>query len=133
EGIDEEQIFLLKLDAPATPRSVETNAHCVVEGIEERIPREVLTGNSRATVLNERSSLGYQYFRLLWKSGEVTHERIRHDDLDQREELISVVRCKRRLPPAVQMRLQWSAGIETETGVATTEDQQLAFKVRSAF
>jgi uncharacterized protein YfaS (alpha-2-macroglobulin family) len=133
EGIDEEQVFLLKLDAPATPRSIEANAHCVVDGIEERVPLEVLTGNARSAVLNERSSLGYQYFRLLWKSGEVTHARIRHDDLAEREERISVVRCKRRLPPAVQMRLQWSAGIETQTGVATTEDQQLAFKVRPAF
>jgi uncharacterized protein YfaS (alpha-2-macroglobulin family) len=133
EGIDEEQVFLLKLAAPATTQTIEASAHCLVEGIEERIPVEVLTGEARTAMLNERSALGYQYFRLLWKSGEVTQTRLRHDALDKAEDQIAVVRCKRRLPPATQVRLQWGAGIATQSGVATTQSQQLAFKVRPSF
>ena len=133
EAIDEQQVFLLRLDAPANSQSVEAHAHCVVEGIEERIGVEVLTGEERAAVLKERRSLGYQYFQLLWKNGEVSHTRLRGEELDQAEESIAVVRCKRPLPAATQMRLQWGSGIETLNGVATTQDQQLAFKVRPAF
>jgi hypothetical protein len=133
EEVDEEQIFLLKLAAPATPRSIEAHAHCVVSGIEEQIPLEVLTGNERAAVLKERSSLGYQYFRLLWKSGAVTNARLRKDEMDHAEERIAVVRCKRRLPPATQVRLQWGEGVATATGVPMRSSQTLAFKVRPAF
>jgi alpha-2-macroglobulin len=133
QGIDERQIFLLKLDAPANPQSVEANAHCIVEGIEERIGVEVLTRDERAAVLKERRSLGYQYFHLLWKNGAVTQARLRGDELDQAEESIAVIRCNRPLPASTQMRLQWGAGIATLSGIATTQDQQLAFAVRPDF
>ena len=133
ELVDEEQIFLLKLAAPATARSIEAHAHCVVDGIEEQISLEVLTGAARAAMLKERSSLGYEYFQLLWKSGAVTNVRLRNDEIDQAEERIAVVRCKRRLPPATQVRLQWGKGVATATGAATSSEQTLAFKVRPAF
>jgi hypothetical protein len=133
EGIDEQQVFLLRLDAQASADSVEAHAHCVVDGIEERIAVEVLDGDERAAVLKERRSLGYQYFQLLWKDGAVTQARVRGEELDKAEESIAVVRCKRPLPAATQMRLQWGAGIATLSGVQTTQDQQLAFKVRPAF
>lgn len=133
EEVDEEQIFLLKLAAPATARSIEAHAHCAVLGIEEQIPLEVLTDDARAAVLKERKALGYQYFRLLWKSGNVTNVRLRKEEMDHAEERIAVVRCKRRLPPATQIRLQWGAGVATATGVEMRHDQTLAFKVRPAF
>lgn len=133
ERVDEEQVFLLKLDAPATTRSIEAHAHCVVEGIEEQIPLEVLTGQSRAAMLKERSSLGHEYFRLLWKRGTVSNVRVRNDQLDRAEERIAIVRCKRRLPPATRVWLKWNKGVATTTGVELTRNQILAFKVRPAF
>lgn len=133
EQVDEEQIFLLKLAAPASARSIEAHAYCAVAGIEEQIPLEVLTGNARAAVLKERRSLGYQYFRLLWKSGDVTNVRLRKEEMDHAEERIAVVQCKRRLPPATQIRLQWGSGVATDTGVEMRHEQTLAFKVRPAF
>src|SRR4030095_1845904 len=51
EAIDEQQVFLRRLDAQANPQSVEAHAHCIVEGIEERIAVEVLAGDERAAVL----------------------------------------------------------------------------------
>ena len=48
EAVDEEQVFLLRLDAPATDESVRANAYCVVDGISERVPVEVLSGDARA-------------------------------------------------------------------------------------
>ncbi len=72
EAVDEEQIFLLKLDAPATVDSIERHSYCVVEGLAERVPLEVLTGDARRDVLAQRAALGYAYYQLLWKSGRQT-------------------------------------------------------------
>lgn len=133
EAVDEEQVFLLKLAAPATARSIESHAYCVVDGIEERIQLEVLTGQARAAVLKERRSLGYEYFELLWKGGEVANVGVRNDEIDRAEERITLVRCKRRFPSATRVWLRWGAGVATTTDVATSNTQTLAFKVRPAF
>ncbi len=131
--IDEEQVFLLKLDAPATPESVRAHAHCVVQGVEEEIPVEVLTGAARSAILKERQALGYQYFQLLWKSGRTANVRVRDRSLEHAEAEIAVVRCQRRLPPATKVLLDWGSGISTASGIATNRDQKLAFRVRAAF
>lgn len=133
ELVDEEQIFLVKLAAPAKTATIEQHAHCSVAGIEERIPVEVLSGATRAAVLKERASLGYQYFRLLWKRGQESYVKLRSDALDRAEEQIALVKCNRRLPPATSMQLVWGQGIETTSGVPTSQTQTLAFKVRPAF
>lgn len=131
--VDEDQVFLLKLAAPATRESIEAHAFCSVDGIEERIGVEVLAGAQREALLEQRASLGYQYFQLLWKRGEVTNVRLRGAALDAAEERIAIVRCKRRLPPSTPMRLHWAKGIATTSGVPTSQDQTLAFQVRPAF
>jgi len=133
EVIDENQVFLLKLDAPATAVSIEANAHCVVEGIAEQLAVHVLTGDERATVLKARADFGYDYFRLLWKSGDESHARVRNRTLESTEESVVAVLCQRPLPPGTQMNLLWGKGIATVSGILTTEDQKLAFKVRPAF
>jgi len=133
EDLDEEQIFLLRLDAPAMEESVREHAHCVIEGISERVPLEVFTGERRKAVLAQRRSLGYSYYEILWKSGDVSNARVRNRSLETAEELIAVVQCKRRLPNATQVQLVWDAGIATASGIATTQAQKLAFKVRPAF
>lgn len=131
--LDEDQVFLLRLDAPATDDSVRRNAYCVVDGIAERIPVEVLTGDARAQVLAQRKELGYQYFQLLWKNGDRTNARVRDRSMESAEAQIATVKCARRLPNAMQVQLVWGAGIATASGIATSSAQQLAFKVRPAF
>ncbi len=131
--VDEEQVFLLKLDAAATTDSVQAHASCVVQGLGEQIPVEVLSGEARAAILRERAALGYQYFQLLWKTGAITQARVRDRTLERAESEISVVRCARRLPPGIRISLRWGAGIRATSGIPTTADQMLAFRVRPAF
>lgn len=134
EEIDEDQVLLLKLDAPATQKSIETNAHCVVDGISEQIPITVLTDKERADVLKSRSLFGYDYFRILWKDeGDESYVRVRNRSLEEAEKSIIALRCQRRLPPATKVRLIWGKGIATESGIVTIQDQALAFQVRKAF
>ncbi len=131
--IDEEQVFLLRLDAQASVASIEAHAFCAVDGLAERVPVRVLTGAERQRILAERSALGYDYLWLLWKNGLVSHIRARNRAMEQREALLAVVQCKRRLPPGTRVLLHWGTGIMSLSGIATREDQQLAFRVRPAF
>jgi hypothetical protein len=133
EEIDEQQVFLLKLDAPATPESIAAHAHCSVAGLAERVPVAVLQGDERREMLDQRKSLGYEYFRLLWKSGTESSVRVRDRSLEDAEDRIVALQCQRRLPPATQVQVVWGKGIAAHSGIATRADQRLAFRVRPAF
>jgi uncharacterized protein YfaS (alpha-2-macroglobulin family) len=130
QQLDENQVFLLRLNAPATSASVAANAYCAVDGIVERIPVRILTGQARQAVLAQRRVLGYGYTALLLKSGEYS---IPPHELPQREQQLTLVQCERQLPPATRVLLHWGAGIATPSGLLTRSDQQLAFRVRPAF
>jgi len=133
ESVDEEQAFLLKLDAPASPASIRANAHCVVEGLAEAVPVVVIEGQERAALLAQRRQLGYAYFRILWKDGQVTDARVRDGSMKAAEQQVVAVRCQRRLPPAAQVVLVWGRGIAATTGLKTMDEQRLAFRVRPDF
>jgi uncharacterized protein YfaS (alpha-2-macroglobulin family) len=133
EQLDEDQAFLLRLDAAATEDSVRRNAWCVVDGLSERIPVEVITGDARTQLFAQRKALGYQYFNLLWKNGDRSSARVRDRSIESAEAKITALKCQRRLPNATQVQLVWGAGITTASGIATRQSQQLAFKVRPAF
>jgi uncharacterized protein YfaS (alpha-2-macroglobulin family) len=133
EAIDEEQAFLLKLDAPASTASIRAHAHCIVEGLAEAMPVVVIEGEQRAALLAQRRQLGYAYFRILWKDGEVTNERVRDASMKAAEQQVVAVRCQRRLPPAAQVELVWGPGIAAASGLKTTSEQRLAFRVRPHF
>lgn len=131
--LDEDQVFLLRLDAPADPVSIAQHAYCVVEGLAERVPVAVLTGAARESVLAQRKQLGYEYFQLLWKDGAMSPARVRDRSLEQQEELVVAVKCQRRLPNATRVQLVWGAGISAPGGIATKQAQTLSFEVRPTF
>ena len=131
--IDDEQVFLLRLDARATRASVEAHAYCAVDGLGEIVPVRVLTGAERQRILAERRLLGYDYLWLLWKDGRVSNIRARNRSMERSEALITVLQCRLRLPPGTRVLLHWGAGITSQSGIATREEQQLAFQVRPAF
>jgi hypothetical protein len=131
--LDEEQVFLFKLDAPATVDSIEAHAGCLVDGIGERIPVRVLQGAERDAVLRERAALGYDYFNLLWKDGRSSGARMRNRAFEKAEDQLTLLRCQRRLPPGAGLRVIWGKGISTPSGLTTALDQALAFQVRGAF
>ena len=49
--IDADQVFMLALDAQATPASIERAAYCAIDGLGERVPVRVLDGDERAAIL----------------------------------------------------------------------------------
>jgi uncharacterized protein YfaS (alpha-2-macroglobulin family) len=133
ESVDENQAFLLALDAPASEDSVRAHAYCVVSGLAEKIPLQVISGEERKKLLAQREQLGYEYYRILWKNGSESVAQAKNRSPQKAEELVVTARCGRALPPETQVQIVWGKGIATPRGVATSQDQTLAYKTRPAF
>ena len=111
--IAEDQIFILSLDAEPKERSVLDNAYCAIEGINERVGVRIVTGDDRKKVLE---SVRGHYWR---EEEKKLHE--------------LVVQCKQRFPNDIRMTLIWGKGIESQSGVPTSQDQKLPYHVRRPF
>lgn len=113
QGIDEEQVFVLRLNGPAHPSSVTEHAWCVVEGIGERVPVKLVEGADRAAILKA----------------------LRRDK-EAGDAKSLLLRCNQRFPAGANVTLVWGRGIATAgeaARVPTTADQPLKFKVRPEF
>ncbi len=108
EDVDEQQAFVLVLDAEPDVASVIANAGFSVAGMPERIGVNVLTGADRETLLKH-----FKYF------------------ISNRPAII--LQAKQSFPNAAAVSLIWGKGIKTASGVATTQDQTLNFKTRKPF
>ncbi len=107
-GIDEEQVFVLVLNGPATPASVQAHAWCEVSGIGEHIAVRPVDGSDRAELLKR--------FSLAGSADKVT-----------------MLACARRLPNGANVAVVWGKGIASPGGIATTAERRLAFHVRPDF
>ncbi len=143
--VDEEQVFLLGLDAPATRASIEANAHCRVDGVVEAIDVEVLDPEARAAVLAANPWFVRRYASALLK-GRYESElvarspadegavRARYDALlDGPDSKIVALRCRQRLPNGAKAWLDWGPGIATPDGARSASAQTLAYSVRPGF
>jgi uncharacterized protein YfaS (alpha-2-macroglobulin family) len=138
-SIDEHQGFVLALSAPATPASIAAHAWCQADGIAERIGARILGGEdrerallaSRWMVLNALRGDGDGDVREAGKPYDAA--RLRADERAGKLDRIVVLQCQRTLPADTSVALVWGAGIAAANGVATTEDQRLAYKTRPDF
>ncbi|HWQ39211.1 MAG TPA: MG2 domain-containing protein [Burkholderiales bacterium] len=126
--VDEEQIFILGLDASARKETVAANAFCDVQGVTERVPVELIEGEQRRTLLEARKDFIGRYLQSVRRGA-----RSAGLPIDDERSPILALRCQRRLPNDAQVRLVWSAGIESQSGVATSQDQVIAWRVRESF
>ena len=144
--IDENQIFILGLDAPATTESIQKFAYCMADGISERIPVQVITGKLRTSILGWRESFMTQYYQAVFKRGgnagrsfvfgidERGSNREKFLKLrDTENSPIVVLQCKRTLPSDTIVALVWGQGIASVSGIPTSQDQTLPFNTRPVF
>src|SRR5208282_3310242 len=108
ENIDEQQAFVLILDAVADGATVVDHTSFSVEGIPERVGVSILGGGDR---------------EILAKRFEGT--------IDKRPFVI--IQAKQHFPNGAKVSLVWGQGIKSASGIATSENQALDFKVRPAF
>jgi uncharacterized protein YfaS (alpha-2-macroglobulin family) len=133
DSIDEDQVFLLALDAPVDVSSLQ-NAWCEAAGIGERIPLKVLSQSETREILEANRSAAYNLFNVYVKGGPpVPFAKFRIEDKRWRDLPVIGVRCGRRLPAEAEVKLVVGPQVKTRTGVGRSTPQTLAFKVRPAF
>ena len=106
--IEEEQVFALLLNGPATVDSIQRYAYCEVAGVGERIPVKVIAGATRDAILKAVNLVPQQ-------ARSVT------------------LQCARPIAPESKVSVVWGKGVATAAGVAATADRRLAYAVRPAF
>ncbi|CAN7653950.1 alpha-2-macroglobulin family protein [Duganella sp. LjRoot269] len=133
-NIDEQQIFILGLDAPATDDSVAAHAWCRAEGINEKIGVRILGGAERQRILDQRKEFTDRYLSLYFKARGVVW-RATATVRDKRMEKLPLVvlQCKRNLPAEAEVSLVWGAGIAADSGIVTDKDQTWTYKTRPEF
>jgi hypothetical protein len=108
ERIEEDQAFVLFLDAEATEASVLEHVSFSVEGLPERVGIQVVSGDAREAILKTLYS-------------------------EQRKGPLIVLQARQRFPNTAKVTLVWGAGVTSTSGVSTTQDQTLTFQVREVF
>src|SRR3972149_2786372 len=105
--LDEEQIFILTLDAEPVNESVIQNVFFSVEGIQDRIGIKIIDGDKRKEILKARFRYRKPHpFPMI------------------------LIQSKQRFPSDAKISLIWGKGVTTKTGVATAQDQIRRFQVR---
>ena len=116
--IDEEQIFILTLDAEPDPTSVFAHVAFSVDGIANPIGIRIIEGKTRDKLLEAHAMRRAHYGR---------------PGADKKEPPIILIQCKQRFPNDTKVRLIWGQGVKSKTGVATEQDQILSYETRREF
>jgi len=109
-SLDEEQVFVLTLDAEPDESSVVQNVFFSIEGIQDHVGIRFVTGKEREEII--KALFRYRRpppFPML------------------------LIQCKQRFPSNAKVSLIWGKGVMSKTGVATDQDQVLRFQVRKSF
>ena len=110
QSIDEEQIFVLTLDAEPDEASVIQNVFFSIEGIQDQVGIKLITGKVKEEILRS-------LFRYRRPTAFPT----------------LLIQCKQRFPTYAKISLVWGKGVMSKTGVATEQDQVCHFQVRKPF
>ncbi len=128
--IEEDQIFLLALNAAPTPASVAANAACVIEGVGEQVPLDILPVASRDAILNGAAN-DYRVQRFLESAGWRKPDY--GDDAVPPRAVVVAAKCRRTLPAGGKLTLLWGGAVTTANGLAAGEPWRLPLDVRPAF
>jgi uncharacterized protein YfaS (alpha-2-macroglobulin family) len=130
--IDEEQAFLLQLDAAADEASILANTSFSVDGIEEAVGVRIVKGEARRKLLTLGPGRGLIRLPRNARGERDTLEFRRKKDAADDPRVV-VLQAKQRFPAGADVQLVWGSGIRSLTGVATTSPQELAFRTRPPF
>lgn len=132
KAIDENQAFLLLLDAEATEESILANVSFSVAGIQEAVGVKIVTGEERKALIE--SGPARMWVRLLRPVyGQETVLEFRRKEKTADDPRIVVLMPRQTFPQGADVALRWGKGVRTVSGVATEEAQTLHFKTRPAF
>ena len=131
--VEEDQVFLVATNVPATSASVAANGYCAVDGVGEKIALNVLPPKA---VLDIVQGLGRDNYRLqsfLEDAGIPSKISSNADVGQQALKNVMAVQCRRPLPPGKNVALVWDAKIIDAGGKLAGREQRFDFEVREAF
>jgi alpha-2-macroglobulin len=126
--IDEEQIFILLLDAETSEETIAENVYFTISGINEKVGIRILKGDERKKILeaaNFRSIAASVSKRIII----LRSERVKEDDMPP----VVVIQAKQRFQALADVKLVWGKRVTSVTGVSNEKDQVLSFKARKPF
>ncbi|MCW4462141.1 MG2 domain-containing protein [Sphingomonas sp. BT-65] len=131
--IEEDQVFLIGTNMPATRESIAAGAYCAVEGLGEQIPVELLDAGLPGKLLQGLNPERWEVRNFLSDSGIA--EKLPDDAATRAKALASVVavKCGRPLPPGRDVSLVWGASIAGAGGKTAGAEQRFDFTVRKPF
>jgi len=129
--IEEDQVFLLALNAAPTRESLAAGASCIIDGVGEAVPLDVLPDTTRDKITGGAQQ-DYRMRRFLMRAGAVAPE-ADSGETPQPKSVVVAAQCRRALPSGGRVAIVWNAGIRTADGLATLRPRRLDFTVRPAF
>ncbi|MBP7766570.1 MAG: hypothetical protein KA113_15390 [Syntrophaceae bacterium] len=118
-AIDEDQIFILTLDATPEDRSVLERVSFSVDGIADAVGIRIIEGKDRE--------------KILAASGLRRPRRPAQTAAKKKEEPVLLIQSRQRFPNDTRVRLIWGKGIQSRTGVETAQDQVFTYQTRKPF
>ena len=119
--INEDQLFVLQLNAPVAQDTLVQQVRCVAGGISEEIPVAPLAEDALRHMLAFEANANSGTRPGLYQA---------YQQDKQYPGTVVALQCKRTLPANAEVQLIWPAGLTTPSGVATTTAQRFLFKVR---
>ncbi|SAK76678.1 Alpha-2-macroglobulin-like protein [Caballeronia hypogeia] len=106
--IEETQVFVLRLNGPATQASVLQHVWCESAALGNRIPVRTVDDATRATLL-------------------------KHFRLEKEGDRVLTLACQQTLPSATKMQLVYGTGVSGPGGIANDVEKRFDFNVREPF
>jgi alpha-2-macroglobulin len=132
-SIEEDQVFLVATNTPATPASISAGGYCAVDGIGDRIPLDVLGTDTATKLLSDLGPENWDSRSFLENAG--LPQTVSSSAAERARALATVtaVKCRRPLPPGKDVALVWGSSITGTSGRTAGRDQRFDFEVRKAF
>jgi hypothetical protein len=131
--IEEDQVFLIATNTPATRASVGAAAYCAVDGIGEKIPLDVLADGVAAKLLGDLGDEHWDSRNFLENAGLPRTLPGNAAERGRALSTIAAVKCRRPLPPGRDVALVWGKSVASADGRLSGRDQRYDFTVRKAF
>ncbi len=131
--IEEDQVFLLALNTPATAASIATNGYCAVDGIGEKIALDVLPAETAPKLIGELGTDSWNLRNFLEEGGLTQSPPAAASERASAYRNVVAVKCRRPLPPGKEVALVWGSGVASADGRVSGRDQRFDFTVRKAF
>ncbi len=131
--IEEDQVFLIGTNMPATRASIAAGAYCAVEGLGEKIPVEVLAPEVPGKLIRDLDPERWEVRNFLDDAGVAQKLPEKAEDRAKALAGLVAVKCGRPLPPGRDVALVWGASIAGAGGKTAGADQRFDFTVRKPF